>query len=209
MYKQLIRPITTVLLLLAIPATLLINLGLSAATVPMLIYFQLLLIEIQLEISQRQNNLFSAQFYPFFTVRVSNPLVFELEIKNVSKNPAYQLFVGRTLRHGMPVSPTEQDSLLANNTFIASLAPDESKAIKPFKSMEAVDKFRNEGLVMELTYDDQFGNTKQLSILFVRDTDVVFLIPNVDEKPGFLLPELERATIAHKFWKYRKQKPVG
>ncbi|MCL5016366.1 MAG: hypothetical protein M1312_02005 [Patescibacteria group bacterium] len=206
-YKQLIRPIIVVLLLSAAPIILLIYLGLSNAALPILIYFQLLLIYIQSEISLRQNNLFSAQFYPFFTIEISNPLTYELKIKNISKNPAYQLFVGRVLKYGLPVSLAERDSLLENNVIMSSLAPDESKIIKPFKSMEAIDKFRG-GLAMELTYNDQFGNTKALSLLFSAN-NVVFLVPNMDEKPGPLLRELERATVVRKLWKYRKQKPVG
>lgn len=197
--RAIIRPIIVVLLLLAIPVLLLVYLGLSVAAMPILIYFQLVLIEIQLEMSQRQNNLFSVQFYPFFTIEINNPLTYELKITNVSRNPAYQIFVSRVLKAGVPLAQVRWDSLV-EAVVIPSLAPDESKILKPFRSMGAIDTFKKEALALELMYRDQFGDTKTLSLLLMGDSSIL-LLPNVDEKPGPLLRELERAVRAAKFLK--------
>ena len=202
--KVIIRSVQSALILFAIPIALLAFLGLSVAAVPVLIYFQLLLIEIQLEIGQRQNNLFSAQFYPSFTVEISNPATYELKIKNISRNPAYTLFIGRVLKGGQPLPHAQWESLVETIPVITSLAPGEAKTINPFKSMEAVDKFKKDGLALEVTYRDQFGDIKGVLILAVGDSGLL-LFPNAEDKPGFLLKKLETMAAIWKLRQYKRR----
>ena len=78
------------------------------SVLPIIIYFQFLLIWIQAEVSLRQNDLYPAQFEPFFDVQVTVASHMALTIENVSDKPAYTLSVSRFMdQNHKPIPPAE------------------------------------------------------------------------------------------------------
>lgn len=201
--KRCLRPTVVILALILVPGALLIFLGLTKGAVPILIYFQLLLIWIQLEINQRQNRLFSAQFRPFFSVELKKPVTGELKIKNISKSPVYNLSATRVFEGNNPLRPSEwRGNLINESARFQTLAPGEEIGLKLFASMEAVHTFKRRSLQLEFSYWNQFGEFLTFRISFFENTDDLLLLPAAEEKPGLLINELERVTLVYKYFRY-------
>ena len=73
------------------------------AVLPLIIYFQLILIWFQVEIGLRQQALFSVQFNPFFNVEIEkdvsviHELPYKIYLQNLSDYPAYDVVLQKVL----------------------------------------------------------------------------------------------------------------
>jgi len=165
---------------------------------PVLIYFQLLVIWAQAEIALRQHVLFSMQFEPSFNVRLEQGILY---LKNVSKNSAYNVFIGRILNSsGKPLPPDKWKKEIHTKRVIANLAPNQEVALCTFKHPESIIK---EKFSIETLYSNQLG---ELRTFLIQILDPLFLsiIPEKRKNPGFLLTLFEDIYLCLKFLKYKK-----
>jgi len=172
-----IQEIGKILLLLIIPVLLIFKLKWDSI-LPMIIYFQFLLIWIQAEISIRQNALFSIQFEPLFEIIEKDSLtesvgrrnIFpKILIKNISRNPAYDVKAIRVLnKQYRPVPPSQWENKIQPN-FINILAPSEEKMLCYLKNLNIKKELIENELLLEVSYFNQLGEWQGLTIKFLKD----------------------------------------
>ena len=189
------------ILFLGIPAVMAIILK-HNSVIPILIWFQLLLIWAQAEIAMRQQVLFTQQFKPAFEVRMDksgSPPVRHVILSNISSKPAYDLFVSRLLRGGidagiMPVPPRVwKDNI---KTFrIATLSPGQHRVV-----CQIDQNFNMNGYSIEIIYRDQLGEFESVHIQFQSDEEV-YLFQAKREPPGFLLNKFETIRLFWRLWR--------
>jgi hypothetical protein len=173
-------------LLSIIPIILIVKLNFDAI-LPIVVYLQFLLIWCQAEIALKQHYLFAVQFEPtFITIQTndflsppSQDFAITLRIKNTSSNPAYSVAVTRVLDHSIPIMPKEWENKITRSHWI-NLGPNE---VNVLCQITDVDYFRNKQ--MEILYRNQFGDFRELILLFSNDTFI--LVPHVVKEKGFLL----------------------
>lgn len=200
-YYPLAKNLGKVLLLALIPILLAIRFEWDAI-LPIIIYLQLLLIWAQAEIGLRQHVLFSAQFDPSFDVKLRNNV--NLFVRNASKNPAYNIMVGRIMdEQNKPISPNNWKGKVSSY-FIGSLAPDQAVLLC---SLREKDFFKNKAI--EVSYTNQFGDWKEIYIRLLEDEKLLF-IPGKVQAPGILLNTFEDLTLFLKYikfeWSLKSQK---
>lgn len=181
-----------VLLLALIPILLAIRFRWDAIF-PIIIYLQLLLIWAQAEIGLRQHVLFSAQFDPFFDVELTKKgvvdahLPYKIYVRNTSKNPAYNIRVGRILYENKPMPPDNWNKV--SSEFISSLAPDQKVLLCSLNE----DIVKNDPTI-EVSYSNHLGEWREICIAFFTD-EKLFLIPRKVQAPGILLNTIEGLTL--------------
>lgn len=164
---------------------------------PLIIYVQLLLLWIQAEIGLRQHTLFSAQFAPFFDVRVAH-LENIIFLRNVSKNVAYDIVVARILDENRnPITPHKWENMVRSN-FISSLAPDEEKLLCSIDN----ELIRNKSTI-HICYNNIFGEIGGFYIMFLEDRKVG-IIPEGKFPPGILLNFLEHFSLQFKYLRFKR-----
>lgn len=181
-----------ILLLALIPILLAIRFRWDAI-LPIIIYLQLLLIWAQAEIGLRQHVLLSAQFDPSFDVelikkRVADAhLPYNIYIRNTSKNPAYNIRVGRILYENKPMPP--DNWIKVSSELISSLAPDQKVLLC------SLDEYivKNDPTI-EVSYSNHLGDWREIHITFFTD-EKLFLIPRKVQAPGILLNTIEGLTL--------------
>jgi len=183
---RLLNIIFKIFLLVAIPAILVIQLN-QYGILPIIAYFQFLLLWAQAEIGLKQHILFSAQFDPSFTIssiKITDNKIGDvgrrLIIKNTSKNPAYNLNVGRVLdKDNEPLMPRYWTNKILNKPSF-DLSPEESAHLCDIMDL---------GLILnhafEVNYQNQFGDFKDFRLFFHGDTPI--MVPQPLKEPGILL----------------------
>jgi hypothetical protein len=209
------KEIGKILLLLIIPVSLIFKFKWDSI-LPIIIYLQLLLIEIQAEISFRQNTLFSMQFEPFFEIEIveqeSSPkngkkinIFPKILIRNVSKNPTYNIMVARVMdNQNKPMAPSQWKNKVRSN-FISILAPDNKMTLCNFKNLDIKKEFIENELSLEVSYSTQLREWQELSIKFLKNGKFFLLHPLI-KKPGILLNIFENVDLIYKYIKYSKIK---
>ncbi|MCK4731157.1 MAG: hypothetical protein KAT65_01750 [Methanophagales archaeon] len=211
MFTPLFKNLGLLFLLVLIPVLLLVRLWWDAI-LPMIIYFQLLLLWAQAEIGLRQHVLLTAQFEPYFDVKLVSPtnlgdeFVFDLShpsdrsgvrLRNTSKNPAYNIMIGRILNEqNRPIPPDEWKDKV-HSDLISSLAPDQEVSLCSLDE----DIIKNK-LHIEVSYSDQFGELRAIYINFLEDRRIL-LIPERRQPPGILLNLFEYFSIFFKWQLYK------
>jgi hypothetical protein len=210
-YYPLAKNLGKVLLLALIPILLVIRFWWDAI-LPFIIYLQFLLIWAQAEIGLRQHALFSAQFDPSFDVkltRIEGRGVIDKEtdtvlrrlsisIRNLSKNPAYNIMVGRMLDvQNEPIPPNNWKDKVSSD-LIGSLAPGQEVLLCSLDE----DIVKNKPAI-EVSYTNQFGEWKEICIKFLKD-ETLLLIPKEIQKSGILLNTFEDLTLFLKFIKFER-----
>jgi len=203
-FYPLAKNLGKVLLLALIPVLLAVRFGWDAI-LPVIIYLQLLLIWAQAEIGLRQHVLFSAQFDPSFDVKLRNNV--NLFVRNASKNPAYNIMVGRMMdEHNKAIPPNNWKGKVSSY-FIGSLVPEQEVSLCSFTDK---DFFKNKAI--EVSYTNQFGDWKEIYIRLLEDERLLF-IPKEVQKPGILLNTFEDLILFLKFIKFemylKSQKQSG
>lgn len=181
-----------ILLLALIPILLAIRFRWDAI-LPIIIYLQLLLIWAQAEIGLRQHVLLSAQFDPSFDVELTKKRVadahlpYNIYIRNTSKNPAYNIRVGRILYENKPMPPDNGSKV--SSEFISSLAPDQKVLLCSLNE----DIVKNDPTI-EVSYSNHLGDLREIHIAFFTD-EKLFLTPRKVQAPGILLNTIEGLTL--------------
>jgi hypothetical protein len=206
----LLRKTGFVLFLFVIPFLLAVRLKWDAI-LPIIIYFQLLLIWAQVEIALRQHSLFAMQFKPSFDIKFggeeiipivvmppSDVTVTPIRIRNTSNNPAYNIMVGRLLsRQNEPIPPSQWRDKVQSD-LISSLAPDEEVVL-----CSLGEELTHSEVTVEFSYFDQLGEPGTMYIRLARDGKIL-LIPERTALPGILLSTLEYFALFFKFLGIRR-----
>jgi len=197
----LLKAIGFLFLLVLIPTLAVIRLEWDAI-LPIIIYLQLLLIWAQAEIGLRQHFLFTAQFKPFFDIRsqhiASTPSSEGIWIRNVSRNPAYNIMIGRLLdERNEPIDPGQWKDKVPSN-FIGSLAPNGEELLCCLDEEMAHSEF-----AIELSYFDQLG---ELGTVYMkaRKEGSFLLIPQTKEPPGIFLNTFEYFALFFRFLSFKR-----
>ena len=208
-YYPLAKNLGKVLLLALIPILLVIRFGWDAI-LPFIIYLQFLLIWAQAEIGLRQHALFSAQFDPSFDVKLTKIegrgvidketgtalRRLSISIRNLSKNPAYNIMVGRMLdEQNKPIPPNNWKDKVSSD-LIGSLAQDQEVLLCSLDE----DIVKNKPAI-EVSYTNQFGEWKEIYIRFLED-EKLLLIPRKVQVPGILLNTFEDLPLFLKLIRY-------
>src|SRR5271154_1934599 len=167
-----------------VPAVLMVRLRWDSV-LPTIIYFQLLLIWIQAEVSLRQNELYAAQFEPFFDVQVTGASHMALTIENVSDKPAYTLSVSRFMdQNHKPISPAQWTNKV-DCPRAATLVPGGKVSLCTVKDEDFAKLLRQLHMSVEVSYFDPLGKMQILVVTFFDDD--LLLTPARGRLPGFVL----------------------
>ena len=187
-----------ILLLVLLPSILFCIYGWEAF-IPILVYFQFLLLWAQVELGMRQHALTRFQSEPNFAVEKKieeggtvekKVFLTKINIKNISDWPSYNLFLARVLDEKfLPVKPNKWKNWLRTN-HINYLLPGEEKTLCYVR--EPPENF--EGLIFEVHYCNRFGDLRTLHFRFLGE-DEVLLMHEEPPKPGWLLRTLEEFSL--------------
>ena len=195
-YKPCVYILLILIIFALIPILLVIKLKWDAV-LPIIIYFQLLLIWIQAEISLRQHTLFSAQFEPFFDVKRTG---LSLQLSNKSINPAYGIWIGRILdEQNKPISPDIWRDKISTG-FTSSLLPKQEIQLCSFKCSD--DFFK--GKTIEILYLNRLGELREVHVKILENGGLL-VIPESTQLPGILLRILEDLSIYLRLIRYRHE----
>jgi len=210
-YLRVAQEIGKIILLLIIPVLLIFKLKWDAI-LPIIIYLQFLLIWIQAEISLRQNTLFSLQYGPYFDVKLNKgnqkSLLDYISIKNISKNPAYEIGIGRVLNRDYQFIPPEKWKDKITSDFIGVLPPNEEKTLGFFKDVDFFNDFFKNGLSIEVSYINPLGEWKEFCIRGIEKENKIMVFMSSLRQPGFLLNTFENIAAIFKYLKYSKFRKV-
>jgi len=190
------------LLLVMIPILLAVGLKWNAI-LPIIVYLQLLLVWAQVEIALREHYLFAMQFKPSFDVKfgggeitptVMPPLhATPVQIRNISKNPAYNIMVIRLLDgQNRPIPPDRWKDKVRSD-LISSLAPDEEVGLCSLS-----EELTHTEVTLEFLYQDQLGEFGTMHVKLAKDRKIL-LIPVRTELPGILVSTIEYFDLFFKF----------
>ena len=171
------------------------------SVLPIIIYFQLLLIWIQAEVSLRQNELYAAQFEPFFDVQVTGASHMALTIENVSDKPAYTLSVSRFMdQDHQPMPPAEWTNKV-DCPRAATLVPGGKLPLCTVKNEDFAKLIRQLHMSAEVSYFDPLGKLQSLVVTFFGDD--LLLTPARSRLPGFILNTFETLYSTWNFLRFR------
>jgi len=183
-----------------VPAVLMVRLRWDFV-LPIIIYFQLLLIWIQAEVSLRQNELYAAQFEPLFDVQVTGASRMSLTIENVSDKPAYTLSVSRFMdQNHKPLPPAEWTNKV-DCPRAATLVPGGKLPLCTVKDEDFGKLIRQLHMSAEVSYFDPLGKWQSLVVTFFDDD--LLLVPAGRRLPGFVLNTFETLSATWKFLRFR------
>lgn len=135
------------------------------AILPLIIYFQLILIWFQVEIGLRQQTLFSIQFNPFFNVEVkkdvsaTHELPYRIYLQNLSECPAYNVVLQKASnKENKIIPPSELDGKI-NIFFKPCIGPKEKSLIMRLSE----DLVKNE-CFLDIIFINQLGEIKNITI---------------------------------------------
>jgi hypothetical protein len=149
-------------------------------------YLQLLLIGIQAEISWKQNELFSSQFEPYFSLlTLRDGGIDRVVIENKSPNMAYDLCIRRLVSPNYNHEPIKDDgweSKIPRNR--GSLVPFEESNLNPGeKSYFMVGDWNYFfGKAIEITYTNKFGALRRIYTLISYEKAILLLEESKDTR---------------------------
>ena len=205
LYTEVAKNLLLLIILTLIPLGLILrfkNIFLS-----IIIYFQLLVIWFQAEITERQNALFLTQFEASFRVRLGGIIegkMLQLVIENISQNPAYNIMVSRVLEEGRPIPPKEWEETLElpEDRFIQCLTPGESADICYFTPPQTLTSyFINKEI--EVSYKTKVGQDKSIYIIPLPGSSFMIHYPH-QELPGILHKLFENLKLWNDIRKLKK-----
>src|SRR5216683_631789 len=179
-----------------VPAVLMVRLRWDFV-LPIIIYFQLLLIWIQAEVSLRQNELYAAQFEPLFDVQVTGASRMSLTIENVSDKPAYTLSVSRFMDQNHKPVPPAQWTNKVDCARAATLVPGGKLPLCTVKDEDFGKLIRQLHMSAEVSYFDPLGKWQSLVVTFFDDD--LLLVPAGRRLPGFVLNTFETLSLTWNF----------
>jgi len=156
------------LFLILLPVLLIIKFRWDAI-LPLIIYFQLILIWFQAEIGLRQQALFSIQFNPFFEVQVDrdvsvvHELPYKIYLQNLSGYPAYDVVLRRVLDKENRIIPSSKQEGKIDISFKPCLRPKEKSLIMRLSE----DLVKNE-CMLDIFFVNQLGEFKNV-IIFISE----------------------------------------
>ncbi len=189
-----------------VPAVLMARLRWDSV-LPIIIYFQLLLIWIQAEVSLRQNELYAAQFEPFFDVQVTGASHMALTIENVSDKPAYTLSVSRFVDQNHQPVPPAQWTNKVDCPRAATLVPGGKLSLCTVKDEDFAKLLRQLHMSVEVSYFDPLGKMQILVVTFFDDD--LLLTPGRGRLPGFVLNTFETLSLTWTFLRLRGRLTKG
>ncbi len=194
-----------ILLFILVPGLLLYLLG-ENSPIALLMYFQLLLIWAQAEISLRQGALFSTQFEPRFAVEleametVGGPSGYWLKIENLSDTPAYDVGLARILVDHRPVPPELWVKQISNRRRIPVLRPLKAESDGRIKTkMENricfipkrfAEELFSQKATLEILYRNALGDFRSLWVT-LSEAGEILIIQHGVERLGILLNMFE------------------
>lgn len=183
-----------------VPAVLMVRLRWDSV-LPIIIYFQFLLIWIQAEVSLRQNELYAAQFEPFFDVQVTGASHMALTIENVSDKPAYTLSVSRFMdQNRQPLPPAEWTNKV-DCPRAATLVPGGRLPLCTVRDENFAKLLRQLHMSVEVSYFDLLGKMQILFVTFFDDD--LLITPARGRLPGFVLNTFETLSLTWNFLRFR------
>jgi len=209
-------------LFVAVPSIMIYFLGLPNGLISTLIYMQLLIVWIQVELSMRQQVLFRSQFIPILTLSASSTEVtvvgedsraartVTITVRNLSDNPAFNVMLSRVLSDSyVPLEPRIWTSILRCN-IVDHLGSKEEKplCITTFAKLVQLLKVAK---LFEVSCFDKYGDSHFMTFMINVDEkagDVAFMpIPYLDrlEKVGVLLPSFNRIMLYFKLFRVAKK----
>ena len=183
-----------------VPVVLMVRLKWDSV-LPIIIYFQLLLIWIQAEISFRQNELYAAQFEPLFDVQVTGASRMALTIENVSDKPAYTLSVSRFMDQNHKPVPPAQWTNKVDCPRAATLVPGGKLPLCTVKDEDFAKLIRQLHMSVEVSYFDPLGKWQSLVVTFFDDD--LLLTPARGRLPSFVLNTFEALSLTWNFLRFR------
>lgn len=211
-----------IILFVVIPFLILYFLRLPNGLISTLIYFQLIIIWIQAEISLRQQELYESQALPIIVLHSSNKAIesksmeegkaterIGFTVKNVSKNPAFNIILTRILsRDHTPINPDVWIPLIQRDV-IEDLEPGEEKELFSidWDDLEKLMEKQNAG-VFEVGFMDRYGGFHSSLFMVYLKNGSLGILPIVGEElreRGFLLPMLNRIYLLLSYYKYRRR----
>ncbi len=187
-------------IIVLVPAVLVVRLRWDSV-LPIIIYFQLLLMWIQAEVSLRQNELYAAQFEPLFDVQVTGASRMALTIENVSDKPAYTLSVSRFMDQNHKPVPPAQWTNNVDCPRAATLVPGGKLPLCTVKDEEFAKLLRQLHMSVEVSYFDALGKWQSLIVTFFGD-DLLLTRPGRG-LPGFVLNTFEALSLTWNFLRFR------
>jgi hypothetical protein len=170
------------------------------SVLPIIIYFQLLLIWIQAEVSLRQNELYAAQFEPLFDVQVTGASRMALTIENVSDKPAYTVSVSRFIDQSHPMPPAQWTDKV-DCPRASTLVPGGKLPLCTVKDEDFAKLLRQLHMSLEVSYFDPLGRWQSLIVTFFDDD--LLLTPAGRRLPGFVLNTFEALSLTWNFLWFR------
>jgi hypothetical protein len=182
-------------------------LGSKEAILPIILYFQLLLLLAQIELNVKHYALFSAQYEPVFSVSRA-PSGTEVRakelilIRNNGTNIAYNLAVARVLDgEGRPIAPDLWKQKI-HSFFISSLASNETK---PLCEVD-LDVFRSDWSI-EVIYHNRLGELNDLHLRFF-DGNTLIIPPQLRTR-GLFSRLCTSIVMYYRLWRWRKYSRVA
>jgi len=209
--RRLFIPLKVIFLFTLVPALLFYTYGLNAL-IPVLIYFQLLLLWAQAELGMRQQALARYQSEPSFAVRMDHSGIYGastihtriLKLKNISDWPAYNVMLVRVLDETLlPVKPDEWKKWL-HTDLIECLPPNEEEPLCSWTVWEAPKDL--EGFTFEVSYSNRFGELRTLYTRFFRKNlrEKFILRHEEPPRPGLFLRLLEDLGLLLRLRRFEK-----
>jgi len=217
-YPTIARDLALVaVLFVIIPFAVLYLLGLPNGLISALIYFQLIIIWIQTELSMSQLALYRSQANPILVLRLSSGTTtlynegskvtknIMINVKNLSDNPAFNILLSRVLSENHnPVPPNIWRNLI-RCSIIEHLAPKEEKELCALTS-EDLQQLLKVARVLEISYIDRYGDWHYMDFMISidKEADMVLMPIPYEEEPGrigLLLPALTRIALLLRLYK--------
>jgi len=203
-YGPFVKNLVKVLILALLPPLLLLKLLGRDGIIPMIIYLQLLLFEVQAEIGLRQHRLFLMQFEPFFNVDIGTTDAKggkTLYLHNTSKNSAYDITLRMLDKQCRPMPPEKWKDKVSLGPITTGLAPGQGDMLCDFNKDFYESVCENE-MAFAVDYFNQFDEDGGIHIRFFKGTP--HIKPAKQRMPGPLLNTFEDLSFLYKFIKLKR-----
>lgn len=185
-YRMFLRTVSTLFFILAVFPILLWVFLQANAFIPIIIYFQLIVIWAQAEISLRQSDLITGQYESTFEAKLSasirpDPDEQVIILHNRSDNPAYDIYLEKIIDETGKTIPREKWPKDVRTIPIQGIGPKQEAPIIFFKNMNFM-----KNKTLEVVYHNRFVKQRGVSIYFLEGGNI-FLLPEKIPPSGFLL----------------------
>ncbi|MHA1363889.1 MAG: hypothetical protein ACTSP1_15330 [Candidatus Freyarchaeota archaeon] len=175
-YRMFLRTVSTLFFILAVFPILLWVFLQANAFIPIIIYFQLIVIWAQAEISLRQSDLITGQYESTFEAKLSasirpDPDEQVIILHNRSDNPAYDIYLEKIIDETGKTIPREKWPKDVRTIPIQGIGPKQEVPIIFFKNMNFM-----KNKTLEVVYHNRFVKQRGVSIYFLEGGNI-FLLP--------------------------------